>query len=195
MKRSLALVVAILLNSSAHAATRPLSVKELQSKAGAIVIATVEGIRSEAEPSHFEPGIGNSDWGIYLKLKCEKIEKGDLNAMQQMEARCFRIRSRRSFISIFSTGGHRWIPEVGTRVRVYVEDRGGTWNVVLPNGIATEDGKELEDAREVEKLRGRRLGFTFFLPLELWFLLMTLTILLAFWVRRYRRRATLSSAE
>jgi len=66
------------LNSTANAEKAPLSAEALQSEAQAIVVVTVEKIRIESEPSTFERGLGNSDWGIYLTLHVETVEKGDV---------------------------------------------------------------------------------------------------------------------
>ncbi len=192
----LSLYVALLLNSVVFAEKFPLTVDDLQSQADAIVVAIIEHIHIESEPSRFERAFGNSDWGIYLTLRSENIEKGNVSD-EQLEARCFRIRSRRSLLGFVTPSGHHPIPGTGTRVRVYLEKENGSWSVVLPNGItsvenATElPGGNLQDATEVTQLRSR--AFTYFLPMEIWILvgipILVVTLLFRwFWRRRQRKR-------
>ena len=171
--RLLSLFAVLLLNSSACAEKAPLTVDNLQSQADVVVVATIEHIRVESEPSRFERAFGNSDWGIYLTLKLETVEKGNVSD-EQLEARCFRIRSRRSLREYLTPSGHHPIPGTGTRVRAYLENGKSAWNVVLPNGITSVDdvsgwpGGNLLDATEITQLRSR--SFTYFLPIELWIL-------------------------
>jgi hypothetical protein len=74
----LSLFAAVSLNSLAYAEKAPLSVGELQKQADAIIVATIEHVRVESEPSRFERALGNSDWGIYLTLRLETVEKGNV---------------------------------------------------------------------------------------------------------------------
>lgn len=184
------LVVVLLLNSLAFAEKAPISVTELQDQADAIVVAIIEQIHTEAEPSRVERGFGNSDWGIYLTLRLETVEKGNVSD-EQLEARCFRIKSRRSYFGFISPSGHHPIPETGTRVRVYLKRRNGLWSVVLPNGVTSVEngsgkpGGDLQDATEVTQLRSRR--FTYFLPMETW-ILIGIPVLIGLWWRRRRKR-------
>ena len=184
----LSLSAALMLNAPAFAEKAPLSVEELQKQAHVIVVATIEHIRVESEGSRFEPGFGNSDWGVYLTLRVETVEKGNL-ADSQLGTRCFRIRHRRSCMEYLTPSGHHPIPARGTRVRAYLEGEDRAWRVVLPNGIAPIDGNA-EDAPEVTQLRGR--VYTYILPLELWGLLAVVSgpvvFCGAFIVRRHRRR-------
>lgn len=184
----LSLVAAVLVNSVALAEKFPLSGGELEKQADAIVVATIDHIRVEAEPSQIERARGNSDWGIYLTLRLETIEKGDVSGTQ-VEARCFRIRYRRTSWEYISPSGHRPIPATGTRVRVYLEKEDSLWGVVLPNGIMPLDGNA-QDASEVTQLRSR--AFTYFLPIEEWWLLIIVSVpalaCLTLIVRCYRRR-------
>ncbi len=184
------------LNSTANAEKAPLSAEALQSEAQAIVVVTVEKIRIESEPSTFERGLGNSDWGIYLTLHVETVEKGDVQG-ESLEVRCFRTKSRRSMQEYLTPSGHHPIPEIGTRVRAYLKRRASSWDVVLPNGIAAHgDGQPssvvLPDAKQVSKLQS--LAYTYILPLEGWLLvvLIGLPVLVCIgWLRRRRRRILL----
>ena len=184
----LSLFAAVLLNGPAFAEKASLSLRDLQKQADVIVVATVEHIRVESEPSRFEPALGNADWGIYLTLRLETVEQGNVSH-DELEARCFRIRHRRSVTEYLTPSGHDPIPATGTRVRVYLEKMDSSWLVVLPNGIVPVDG-DAQDAIEVTQLGGRR--YTYVLPLELWTLLIIvgipLGIGLALVVRWYRRR-------
>ncbi len=183
----LSLFVATMLNSLAVAARIPLSVEKLQKQADVVVVATVERIRIKSEPSRFEPAFGNADWGVYLTLRVETVESGNL-ADNQLEARCFRIRYRRSNLEYYTASGHRPIPAKGTRVRAYLQGEDRLWHVVLPNGIVPLDDNA-PDAPEVTQLRGR--AYTYILPLELWVLLIVIgvpVVLCCTFVRRRRRR-------
>jgi hypothetical protein len=191
------LFAAVSLNSLALAEKAPLSVEALQTQADAIVLATIQHIRVESEPSRFEPAIGNSDWGIYLTLRLETVEKGSVSG-DELEVRCFRIRNRRSAMTL-EPSGHHPIPATGTRVRAYLEMRGNLWHVVLPNGLTPLDGKT-QDAIEVTQLGNRadtdtlplERGYTYLLPIEIWILLLIVGIpivtCLALMVRRYKKR-------
>lgn len=184
------LFATVLLNSLAFAEKAPLSVQALQEQADAVVVATIEQIRIESEPSRFEPGFGNSDWGIYLKLRLETVEKGDV-AAGRLEVRCFRIRHRRSALESLTPSGHHPIPPTGTRARVYLAREDGSWFVVLPNGIVPSD-EDAPDAPEVTQLRSRL--FTYFLPLELWGLLIIVATFVLVCVKlivRWRNRRQL----
>ena len=193
----LSIFAAALVNSIAFAEKAPLSVDQLTSHADAIVVATIEGIRIESEPSRVERGFGNSDWGIDLTLAVENVEKGEISD-QTIVARCFRIRSRRSFMEYLTPSGHHPIPETRTLVRAYLEKEGNTWSVVLPNGITSASDVDddwpvgnFEDATEVRQLRS--LAYTFLLPLEIWMLLIAVGIpillgstLVVRWIRSRR---------
>ena len=154
-----------------------LSPDELQTQADAIVVAKIERIRVASERSRFNSAFGNSDWGIYLTLSVDTVEKGS-GLEKQLEARCFRVKRRRTLSDTFAPSGHYPIPGTGTRARAHLAKENDLWNVVLPNGIvlpdANEDtvywssyrnGPENPDAPEVTALRGP--GFTYLLPLEL----------------------------
>ncbi len=181
------------LNSIAAADKAPLSEDALRREAQAIVVGTIDSIRIETEEAAFERGLGNSDWGIYLTLRVESVEDGDVEP-ETLEARCFRIKSRRSMQEYLSPSGHHPIPDVGTRVRVYLAPRDGSWDVVLPNGIAAAGGDRqsaelLPDAAAVTQLRS--LAYTFVLPLEAWLSTAVaglLMVALMVWLRRRRRR-------
>lgn len=184
------------LSSTTFAEKAPLSAEALQDEAQAIVVATIEQIRIESEASTFEQGFGNSDWGIYLTLSVESVEKGQVHNTT-LEARCFRIKTRRSLQEYLTPSGHHPIPGIGTRVRAYLERRDGSWDVVLPNGIAVhgdESAKILPDAKEVTQLRS--LAYTFVLPLEGWLLVAFVGLLvLTFIGWQRRRRRTLVAKE
>ena len=176
----------------AYAERLPLSVAELQNEADAIVVANIEHIRIELEPSRFERGFGNRDWGIYLTLTVLNSEKGNV-FHERLEARCFRAKSRRSVIELLTPSGHHPIPGTGTRVRAYLAQQNGSWSVVLPNGITSVENanefpeEKIEDASEVTRLRSR--VFTYFLPMEIWVAvgIPVVVIGLLKWRRRKRR--------
>jgi hypothetical protein len=185
----LSLFVVLLMNSLAFAEMAPLTVAELQNQADAIVVAIIKHIRIE-EPSRFKRAFGYSDWGIYLTLRLETVEKGNVSD-KQLEARCFRIKSRRSLIGFFTPSGHHPIPGTGTRVRAYLEKENGSWSVVLPNGITSVEnasglpGGNPQDATEVNQLRSP--VFTYCLPMEIW-IFIGIPILIGLWRRRQRKR-------
>lgn len=191
----LLLFMSVTLTTPAFAEKFPLTIAELRSEADVIVVASVEHIRVESEPSQIERGFGNSDWGIYLTFKVEMVEKGEV-LDEQLEARCFRIKSRKSAIEFLTPSGHHPIPGPGTRVRAYLEKENGLWRVVLPNGITSVEsfnelpGSNLIDATKVTQLK--RPVITYILPLEIWVVVIPvilLGILLCWFLsRRYRNR-------
>ena len=183
MNRRLSPIIALLLTPVVFAEKFPLSLDELQTEADAIVMAHIEHIRIESESSRFERAFGNADWGIYLTLRVETVEKGKLSETQ-LEARCFRIKYRTSCMRYLTPSGHYPIPGTGTRVRAFLEMESGSWNVVLPNGLIPPDANEYSahwssytnrsgpncpDAAEITALRSR--GYTYVLPLEIWVLI------------------------
>jgi hypothetical protein len=185
----LSLLVVLLLNSLAFAEKAPLAIAELQNQADAIVVAVIKHIHIE-EPPLFKRAFGHSDWEIYLTFWLETVEKGNVSD-KQLEARCFRIKSRKSLIGFLTPSGHHPIPGTGTRVRAYLEKENGSWNVVLPNGITSVENASglpdgnLQDAKEVTQLRSP--VFTYFLPMEIW-IFIGIPIFIFLWRRRQRKR-------
>jgi hypothetical protein len=67
-------------------------------------------------------------------------------------------------------------------VRAYLTKDGGLWNIVLPNGITSDeetsgqlDGS-FQDATQVAQLRNQGRRYTLLLPLELWIPLFVVAI-------------------
>lgn len=162
------LILAVLCPTPLHAEKAPSSIEELKLEANAIVIGTIHDIRIETEPSEFESGSGNMDWGIYLSLAIDSIEKGSLSPDPLIEARCFRIQYRTSMLEYLTPSGHSPIPSIGTHVRAYLAKNEMGWSVLLPNGIEVLSGKS-DDAPEIAALNSR--AYTYWLPIEAWFLL------------------------
>ncbi len=146
-------------SSLACAEVFPRDVNVLQQLSDVIVVGTIERIRIESEPSRVERNPGNFDWGIYLKLKIHRVEKGRMD-QESVEVRCFRIKARTSWIEYFSPSGHHPIPAVATRARFYLKRNDQVHDVVLPNGIAPEvdatqkpGSKTFKEASEVVRLK------------------------------------------
>ncbi len=164
-----------------------------------IVVGTIKQIKIESERSRVERAFGNYDWGIYITLVIEEVEKGQL-ADTEIEFRCFRIKSRRSATEYLTPSGHRPIPDTGTRVRVYLNGEKPNWVAALPNGITMPDANDdesvwsddrLTDASEILELRS--LLYTYVLPLEVWGILIIfvapitiMAIVLIRWAKRRR---------
>ena len=192
------LLVAAFLAQDARAEIAPRTLGELQ-QSELIVIGTIEEIRIEAERSRIERAFGNYDWGIYIKLRVEAVEKGQLDGTE-VDFRCFRIKSRRSAAEYLTPSGHRPIPGVGTRVRVHLNAAKSDWGAALPNGITMPYAPDenvwsddrLSDAAEVLELRS--LMYTYVLPLELWGILLFFVTPIAIILRRLRRRFQQSGA-
>ncbi|MEE3368296.1 MAG: hypothetical protein VX346_03015 [Planctomycetota bacterium] len=181
--------------SPAGAEKAPLSPEALQQEADAILVATIEEIRVQTEAAEYGEVTGNWDWGIYLTLRTESIVKrpGNENlVVGGLEARCFRIKSRRSMQGYLAPSGHAPIPEIGTRVKVFLEQRKQGWAVLLPNGIvplSTADqplGKSVPDAQRVVELRS--LMYTWLLPLEVWPPVVVIAVVVLLFARWLRRR-------
>ena len=160
-----------------------------------IVVGTIKEIRIQSERSRIERGFGNYDWGIYLTLGIDAVEKGQVESAE-IKFRCFRIKSRRSAAEYLTPSGHRPIPGIGTRVRVYLNGKNQGWTAVLPNGITSPEandddrvwsGDGLTDAAELSQLRS--LSYTFLLPLELWGVLVVFGVPVAIISILLRRRA------
>ncbi len=183
----------------AQAEIAPRSLDQLE-ESELIVVGTIKQIRIESERSQIERGFGNYDWGIYVTLAIESVEKGQL-ADTEIEFRCFRIKSRRSAMEYFTPSGHRPIPGTGTKVRVYLYGEKPNWSPVLPNGITPPDANDDEsvwpDGRLTDASEIRELGsllYTYVLPLELWgilvFVVAPVAIVATVFIRRLRRRKT-----
>ena len=191
--RVMVTAIACLAVIQSNAEKLPLSLSELQ-KSDLIVVGTISQIRVESEPAR---GHGNRDWGIYVTLAVEQVEKGLLTDTE-IEFRCFRVNYRRSVGEYLAPGGHRPIPGAGTRIRAYLNGSESNWAAALPNGITAPDANEdtafwssghFPDAPEVAGLRSRR--YTYFLPLELWgciLFVVTLVILVIILTRWYMKR-------
>lgn len=202
MKPSRAVLILLLvmgLCGHAVADIAPRSLAELE-RSDAIVVGTIESIRIETERSRIETAFGNYDWGIYLQLRIERVEKGELTDAS-IEMRCFRVKSRRSATESISFTGHHPIPGIGSRVRVYLVRGANGWEAALPNGITSIDARDggavdestsvpLSDADQVTALKS--FPYTYGLPLELWgiALVVGLPVCLVplFFLRRRRAR-------
>ena len=194
-----AFVAVACLGTHVRADIPPRSLSELQ-ESELIVVGTIRRIRIETERSRIERRLGNFDWGVYVTLAVEGIEKGQLSD-SEIEFRCFRIKSRRSAMEYLTLSGHRPIPDTGTRVRVYLNRENAEWAATLPNGITPPDANDdesvwpdgrLAEASEVSDLRS--LAYTYILPLELWGVLVVVVVPVAilatvFLRRRKRRKA------
>ena len=193
----LAILVLLARGSVVNAAVAPKNIEQLR-QADLIVVGVIDKVMVESERSRVERGFGNYDWGIYLTLTVERVEKGDYS-QPQIQFRCFRVKSRRSAVEYLSSVGHDPIPGAGTKVRVYLDGTGTTWNVVDPNGITSHDADtnqkvwpdgSLSEAPEVSALSG--LMYTYLLPLEFWgllfFVLLPIMVCIYLVVRYLRRR-------
>ena len=69
----------------------PRSLAQLQ-QAELIVVGTILQVEIKSESAEFERGFGNYDWGIYLTLSVDVVEKGKLSDSENV-FRCFRIQS------------------------------------------------------------------------------------------------------
>ena len=165
----LILLTSLAVTQSVNAGKAPLSPEGLQRGADLTVVGQVEKLRIETERSRVESGFGNYDWAIYVTIEVDAVEKGTLSE-DTIEARCFRIKSRRSAHEYLTPSGNRPIPGVGTDVRAYLCGVPDSWNVVFPNGLASPDPTtELVDASELRQLGTG--GFTYLLPAEIWLVL------------------------
>jgi hypothetical protein len=177
----------------ARADITPKSFADLN-EAKTIIVGTVKGIRIEIERSSVERGFGNTDWAIYVTILIDEVEKGSLES-SEVEVRCFRKNARRSAIENLSLTGHRPIPKVGTKVRVYLEGL-DELRPMLPNGItlatANDDSSVwpkpgVEDAAEVSGLGIGR--YTYFLPLEMYPVLLV-SLLIGYGILRLSKNRT-----
>lgn len=190
-RSALALFAVLCLRSAASAEKAPLSTEELVNQADAIVVATIDDIRIQSEPSTFERAFGNTDWGIYLTLKINAIEKGMFDG-ETLEARCFRIRTRRSQMEYLTPSGHHPIPENGSTVKAFLKKKSNRWEVILPNGLQPIGGTG-SDAKSVTQLWSRR--YTYLLPLEGWLLLLIISLPVLICLRWFRSRKSSSRTE
>ena len=174
-------VLTVAIASSAVAEIVPKHPDVLHQYADLIIVGTIRDLRVETEPK--ERGsdeTGDSDWAIYLTMDVDRVEKGEFD-QASIKARCFRKKLRRSASGSMDASGHRPIPEIGSKVRAYLDGPPSAWEVVLPNGIASLDpNSKLTDAEQVQQLRA--FGFTYFLPIELWWpvVILVLTSFISF---------------
>lgn len=85
------------------AAVPPRDIDQLR-QAELIVVGVIDKVVVEPERSRVERGFGNYDWGIYLTVGVERVEKGELS-QPEIEVRCFRVKSRRSAIDFYRSRG------------------------------------------------------------------------------------------
>ena len=140
----------LVLTPIASAEKFPLSEQKLQQEAELIVVGTIQQIRIAQVAARFDAKPGNTDWGIRVTLALDGVEKGRYLA-PSIEARCFRIHTRRHRAEMIAPSGHRPIPIKGTRVRAYLKRHQGVWWALLPNGLAPLDSDAIE-APEVTAL-------------------------------------------
>lgn len=210
LMRSFAMLAAILsyccCSTYVVAAVAPMNLEGLEGSAELIVVGTVTQERIEVERSRTEPAFGNYDWAIYLTITVDAVEKGELESGQDtIEVRCFRIKSRRSYVEFLTDAGHSAIPSLGTRVRVYLRGSGANWEPLTPNGITSDITSDDDDsfwtnqgfADSVEMIQVAPPRFTYLLPLAMWIglliIISPIVIIVGIYFRRRKRRAALSS--
>jgi hypothetical protein len=133
----------------------PLGSEQLLKEATLVVVGQIANLAIGTERSHVERGVGNYDWAIDLTILVTAIEKGTLAPSNQVVARCFRIKSRKSMAEYGSVSGNHPIPGVGSTVRAHLYQDDGQWRVIFPNGLAAVAGQPaLTDAAAVGGLRG-----------------------------------------
>ncbi len=162
----------------------PQSPAQLREHSDLIVVGRIVDLQIGTERSHIETGFGNYDWAIDLTLHVTKVEKGEFTG-DSLEARCFRIKSRKSVVEYMTPSGNHPIPAVGTLVRAHLYQRDRRWRVVFPNGLAEpQAASELPDAKAVQQLKEG--GYTYGLPFELWVAIAVIVIvpLVLGWVIR-----------
>jgi hypothetical protein len=193
-----------LLTASAdlNAARAPRTSAQLRSEADLVVVAEVVKIEIQPERSRVETGFGNYDWGVYHGLRVREVEKGDAaEPGEEIIARTFVVQSRKSQMEYFSLQSHNPIPETGQIVRAYLRKTDDTYAVLHPNGYESPSRTPLVQSAAVKRLRTG--GYTYLLPLELWFVIAlyvsvaTIVACVIINVRRYlaRRRAASEAGE
>lgn len=196
MRTILSTLLVCLVAQAANAAEAPLSASELAAEADLIVIGTVTKIRMSNELSQTDPGRGNDDWAIYLTIQVDTLERGALE-LDNIEARFFRIRTRSSYQGFLSPNGHDPIPNVGRQVRLYLQQSPQSpkiWHVVLPNGASPIDGSDSLPPQA--RLMIGPGTYTYWMPVEVWWLLALAVLALLLVVFGLRRlKVHRSSAE
>jgi hypothetical protein len=159
------------------AAKAPLEPAELNRASDLILVGRIIETKIGVERSHSEPGWANYDWAIDLTLKIGSIGKGQLDPSDTIMVRCFRIKTRKSVMEYFTDGGNDPIPGVGQEVLAHLYQGEGLWRVVTPNGLQPlPNAPPLTNSPEISKLHSRR--YTFGLPLELWFCLVVVWLVI-----------------
>jgi hypothetical protein len=182
MKKSICLVhgtfVAILVllcPEQLLAAEAPKSPERLREAASHVVTGEVTRIEISSVYSEIEEG--SFDYAIRCTIAVDTVEKGEgVKPGDQINANCFRPKTRLAFGQFASLQGHSPIPAPGQKVRAYLVKGRVTYSVVHPNGFAPTDIGRLVDADEVTQMRRWSPVFTLLLPLELWVLIGVLVL-------------------
>jgi hypothetical protein len=189
----LAASICLVSSSAGYAERLPLTQAALLGEAQVVVVGTIQDLKVSTEPSDVERGGGNYDWAIDLVIAVRDVEKGDVGNATTIVVRCFRIKSRKSMMEFISVSGNHPIPDVGTEVRAYLYGHQGQWRAIFPNGMSSvadaPGSPPLKDAVAVVRLPSAR--YTYFLPMEAWYLLAVLAVPLvcvAFVVWRWHAR-------
>ena len=157
------------------AAEAPKSPEQLGAAASHIVTGEVTRIEIRSRYSEIEAG--SFDYAILCSIAVDSVEKGGgVKPGEQLVARCFRPKTRLSFVQLNSLQGHWPVPAPGQQVRAYLVTGRGTYSVVHPNGFTPTDGGRLIEADEVAEVGRWSPVFTFLLPLELWVLLAVVVV-------------------
>jgi hypothetical protein len=187
-RNSLLLWIAILLypHDALLAERFPQSIEQLTAEASVIVTGTVVDIEIRSEASQIEPGFGNSDWIVYHTIAIEHVDKGHI-AGNSLTAKSFIKRKRLALLPGWS--GHRPLPNHRQTVKVFLNQQGGEYLVVYPNGFVSDDS--LHEFPGVAQMRNPRIPFTFVLPLEFWLLILVpaMAALMIWQFLRWRRRS------
>jgi hypothetical protein len=140
-------------------------------------VVTGEVTRIEIGSAYSEIEEGSFDYAIRCRIAVDTVEKGDgIKPGDQINANCFRPKTRLAFVQLMSLQGHSPIPALGQKVRAYLVKGRITYSVVHPNGFTPTDSGRLVDADVVTKLRRWAPVYTLLFPLEFWVLIAVLVL-------------------
>ncbi len=125
------LAINLIMVGTGRAASRPLSIEELQDKADFVVIGTVRTYHAQIRPAlEYEERTY-----VQLDVTVEVVEKGSVKVGDSIRVGCWRL-TRHSFLPLATDSGQRQIPAVGSRARFFMNGE----SAFHPNGIEVIDG-------------------------------------------------------
>ena len=166
-----------------------LSPSQLRSSADTMVTGRV--VSSTVCIERSDHGPGNYDHVVYTEVEVAEVMFSIVGVQvgETIKLRSQLARSRRGLLQMDRIDSHYPIPDKGQLVTCHSYSNGVDNIVVYPNGFLSADGTPINEPGDIVDLRDRGVSYTYFLPVEIWIVLILLSgIMVILFVLTYGMR-------